>query len=115
MTRIGVEGNPIEYGLIFFVPKIYVIKLYCALDLLIGHTSVRLVRMPPKPVSATRLLCKRTVCVADSADKGHIAVVCFRLLVNQVKDSLRTGKCGQNRIKLLGNLCDRLGKASGQL
>ena len=48
-------------------------------------------------------------------DKGNIAVVLFRFLIDQAEDTFRAGKRHDNRVKLLRDLAERLVEASGHL
>ena len=43
--------------------------------------------------------------------KRYIAVVCFRLLIQQIENPLGTGQCHYNTVKLLADLVDGLVKA----
>ena len=52
---------------------------------------------------------------SNGIDESYITFVILRLLIDQVKDTLCTGKCHDDGVKLLCHLHERLCKALGKL
>ena len=69
------------------------------------------VKMLPCPASCTFLGLNQLTILFFHIYQGHISVIYLRLLVQKVEDTLRSGKCHNNTVKLLAYLIDRLAEA----
>ena len=90
--------------LALLIGKVNVIKPDLAFKLGIGNAAVGM-RVLPRPKTRSAFgLGELAVLVLCGVDKGNVALVRFRLLVKQVKNSFRAGKSHYNRIELLRKL-----------
>ena len=92
LTRLCIERNVIENRLFAVIAEVHVFKHNVALKLLIGYGVVAAVRMLPSP--KTRMLLafgQISVLVIFCVYELYIAVVLFRLSVDNVKYTLGTG------------------------
>ena len=98
--------------LIFRVSEVHVVKNDRAFQLRVGNGSFRFMRVFPCPeVGPGFGLRNLAVLILFCIDQFHVAIVCLRFLIHQVKDTLCAG-CGvDHEVDLLTDLCDRVRKA----
>ncbi len=100
-----------KHDLFIRISKVYIVKHDTALKTLIGCRVAVLVVMFPRPHSSV-LLCLPDLSVhLLCIDKRDISVIRLRLLIQHLEDTVRSGKCHDNRIELLADLVDRHIKA----
>ena len=71
--------------------------------------------MFPCPHTGTFLALHNLAILFFCVNQRHVAVICFRLLVNQIKDTLRTGQTHNDCVDLIGHLADISAELSGHV
>lgn len=95
IKRIIAEINPIHHDL--------------TLQLFVGDTSIRLMRMFPCPqIGAGFAFMNRSICILGCIHELYITVILLRLFIHKFKDTISTGRCHDDRVELLADLSDRL-------
>ena len=101
---------------VLIVAKSYIFEPYITFELCVRYRTVCGMRMFPCPHARSLLaLCDVSVGIFFRIDESYITFVILRLLIDQVKDTLCTGKCHDDGVKLLCHLHERLCKALGKL
>ena len=91
------------------ISEVNTVKYDLALHFLVVNSAVSLMTMLPSPYACTLFaLFKLTVQVIFCINELNIALVCFRLLVEEVKHSACARGSLNNECHLLAYLCDRL-------
>ena len=115
LARFRIQGDVVQDGLFRGVAEVDVIETHVALELGVGQGAV-VVRMFPGPdVGALLALGQGAVRIFLGVDQGDIAVVGLRLLVQQSKDAVRTGRTHDDHVDLVGHLADCTGKLTGHV
>ena len=116
LTRFCIEADVVEDGFVLIVAKSYIFEPYITFELCVRYRTVCGMRMFPCPHARSLLaLCDVSVGIFFRIDESYITFVILRLLIDQVKDTLCTGKCHDDGVKLLCHLHERLCKALGKL
>ena len=91
------------------ISEVNTVKYDLALHFLVVNSAVSLMTMLPSPYACTLFaFFKLTVQVIFCINELNIALVCFRLLVEEVKHSACACGSLNNECHLLAYLCDRL-------
>ena len=100
-----------EHDLIRVITEIDIIKDHVTFQFDIIDTAVCLMGMLPCPHTGTLFGFNDLTVFFSGTHESDIAVVSFRFLVEQFKDTLRTGKRHDNIVELHTKLVDRLAEA----
>ena len=114
LSGLRVELNVVKYGFFRCIAEVYPVHNYVALQLRVCDGTV-MMGMLPGPDTGTLRHLHQLVTLIAGIDQGHITAVLLRGLIHQVEDSLRACQGHNDRVKLLGNLGNRLVEASCQL
>ena len=101
---------------VLVVTESYIFKSYIAFQFSIRYRTICGMWMFPRPHAGPLFaFCDISVGIFFRVDKSYIAFVILRLLIDQVKNTLCTGKCHNDGVELLCNLHERLCKTLGKL
>ena len=105
-----------KHDLVIVVSKIHTIKHHVTLQFFISDSAVCLMRMFPCPDTGThRGLRESSIRLLHCIYQRHITIIHLFRLIKQIKHTLSTGQCHNDRVELLRHLRDRHIEASGQL
>ena len=96
-----------QHNLIIGISEVHVVKYDVTFQLHICGWIAICMLVCPRPESGTLLTWHKLSIFALCIHKLDIALVHFRLLVQQIEDSLRSGKCHYDCIDLHTDLVDR--------
>ena len=112
LSRLRIKLDIVEDHLIVVITEIHAVHDDVSLLKLIGRGAFRFVEMLPRPSSRMLLrLGDVSVLIDDRVHQHDIALIILRLLIEKSEDTIRAGKCHDDRVQLLRNLVDRHGKA----
>ena len=112
LSRLCIQADIFQDYFIFIVAKGHILKNNISGQLCIGNRTVCRMRMFPCPHSCALLtFCNISVFVLSGIYKSHITFIFFRLLVDQLENTLCSCKRHNNGVKLLSHLHKRLSKA----
>ena len=115
LAGMGVQGHIVQHRLLRHIAEVHVKHGDIALQLGIGHGTVRLVGMLPGPAAGALVgLGNVAVFINYRVDQTDVALILLRLLVHQLKDTLRTGQRHDDGIDLVGHLGDGHIEGTGQ-
>ena len=106
LTRLRVEGDVVQNGLVRHIAEIHVIQHDIALELGVGHGAV-MMRMLPGPQPGAGLAFHELAVLPARIDQRHIAVVVLAGFIHQVEDAFRARQGHDNRAELLADLAQR--------
>ena len=107
LAGVGVKGHIVEYRLFRHIGKVYTVHNDIALQLGVGNRAVCLMGMLPGPVAGASSGFRNGAVGADvGIDQRHIPLVGLRLLVHQLKHTLRAGQCHDDGVDLVADLGD---------
>ena len=95
-----------QHNLIIGISEVHVVKYDVTFQLHICGWIAICMLVCPRPESGTLLTWHKLSIFALCIDQLDIALVHFRLLVQQIEDSLRSGKCHYDCIDLHTDLVD---------
>ena len=101
---------------ILVITKGHIFESHITLKLSIRYRTICRMRMLPCPHTGSfSALCNISIAILFCIDKSYIAIIVFRLLIDQIEDTLCTCKSHDDGVKLLCDLHERLSKALGEL
>ena len=101
-----------QHQLARIVTEVHIVQDNAAFQFAVGDRAVRFVRVLPRPdVGALFGFVHIAVCIFGCVDQFNITLIRFGRLVHQVKHTLCTGCRRDNKVDLLADLGDRVGKA----
>ena len=113
LARRRIEIDVVQNDLLWRIAEVHIVEHHVARELRIGHGTVRLMRMLPRPHAGALLaLGQRAVRMLDRVDERHIALIRLGLLIEQPEHALRTGHGHNDGVQLLADLRDGLVKAA---
>ena len=110
LAGLCIQRHIMQHRFAFFVGEIYVKQTHIAGQAGIGGSSVAMRMLPGPYICARRALLQRAVRPLFRVHQRHIALVGFRLLVDERKNALRAGQAHDDGIDLIGHLADIAGK-----
>ena len=111
---LGVQAHIMQHDFFRHITEVHVKELHVPCHTGIGDRAVP-VRVLPRPhAGAVVGFCQHAVLLLG-IDQRDIALIGFRLLVQQFEDASCSCQCHDDRTGLLGDLADRHGEAAAQL
>ena len=104
-----------ENGLTWDIGEVDIIKGDLALEPGIGDGTIFGMRMFPSPTAGLFLTFDWVaILIGLSVDQGNVAIVNFAWFVDEVEDTLRTGKSHGNKVNLLRDKANRHHEGFGE-
>ena len=114
LTGAGIQRNVGQHLLFRYIAEVHHVHHDVALQLGVGQRAVAM-GMLPCPVTGMLVgFGDGAILADDSVYQGDIAIVGFRFLIHQIKNTLRAGHGHDDGVKLLGNLADGHVEITGQ-
>ena len=96
-----------QHGLARHIAEVHILHGDVALQLRVGHGTVRLVGMFPGPVTGVfGAFMDRSVRIHMGVDQRHIAFILLGLLIHQSEDALGARQGHDDGVDLVGDLGD---------
>ena len=108
LSRFCIDLDIMQNDLLIIISKINIIKYNITFQLAISCCSIILMIMFPSPQSGLFLALLDLTILLGHIHELHITFIHLRLLVKQLKDTICTRQCHNDRIDLLTDLIDRL-------
>ena len=112
LPRFCIKADVVQDDLVVVIAEVHIVEDDAALLLCISDRPLGFVRVLPRPkVRSRRRFCQNAVLILFRIDQLHIPFVRFRLLIHQVEDTMSSRRCIDDKVDLLADLRDRVGKA----
>ena len=105
-----VQGNIVQHRFSRLVGEVNIKEPDVALQAGIGNGSVMVGMLPGPDIGTLRTLLQGTVLFHFGVYQRYVALVRLRLLIQQSKEPVRSGKTHNDHVDLVGHLADGSGK-----
>ena len=110
LARLCVKGNIVQHRFSRLVGEVNIKEPDVALQAGIGNSSVMMGMLPGPDIGTLRTLLQGTVLFHFGVYQRYVALIRLRLLIQQSKEPVRSGKTHNDHVDLVGHLADGSGK-----